>query len=158
MLKILGIMSLVEGSLVQGILIALICTTRRALSRYSSYCGSGVVKSWSLETLLFTYSANGKWKIVKRISCAVRTRLERTSRITKHSQVSRDVSRKERDTSDRIACRRMSHTRCKTREPQICKSDDQISGPCRQLFKIPGAPDKWGHSNILSILQTCRRM
>jgi hypothetical protein len=56
------------------------------------------------------------------------------------------------------AYRRMSHTRCKTRLPAICKNDDPISGPCRQLFKVPGAPDKWGHSNILSILQSCRRM
>lgn len=56
------------------------------------------------------------------------------------------------------AYRRMSHTRCKTRLPEICKNDDPISGPCRQVFKVPGARDKWGHSNLLSILQSCRRI
>ena len=49
--------------------------------------------------------------------------------------------------------RRMSHTRCKTHSPEICNGV-----PCRQIFKVPGASDQWGHVELLSILQSCRRM
>jgi hypothetical protein len=57
------------------------------------------------------------------------------------------------------AYRRMSHTRCKTREPEMCKGrDTPPREPCRNTFKVPGAKDAWGHSNLLSVLQSCRRM
>lgn len=49
--------------------------------------------------------------------------------------------------------RRMSHTRCKHRSPEICRA---LS--CGQLFKVPGAPDEWGNIGLLPILQSCRRM
>lgn len=57
------------------------------------------------------------------------------------------------------AYRRMSHTRCKNHIIEICKGDaDALFGPCRKNFKVPGVPDDWGQSNLLSLLQSCRRM
>jgi hypothetical protein len=56
------------------------------------------------------------------------------------------------------AYRRMSHTRCKARSPEPCKGGDLSLSPCRANFKVLGARDQWGHSNLISILQCCRRM
>lgn len=51
------------------------------------------------------------------------------------------------------AYRRMSHTRCKNRTPEVCRGI-----PCRQNFKVKGACDKWGNVGLLPLLQSCRRM
>jgi len=56
------------------------------------------------------------------------------------------------------AYRRMSHTRCKTHFPDICTGQGPASNPCRNTFKVPGARDKWGQSNLLSLLQSCRQI
>ena len=51
------------------------------------------------------------------------------------------------------AYRRMSHTRCKNRSPELCKGR-----PCRQIFKVKGAADEWGIVGFLPLLQSCRMM
>jgi hypothetical protein len=51
------------------------------------------------------------------------------------------------------AYRRMSHTRCKIRSPEVCRGR-----PCRQLFRVKGVRDEWGNICLLSLLQSCRRM
>lgn len=52
-----------------------------------------------------------------------------------------------------VAYRRMSHTRCKNRTPEVCRGL-----PCRQIFKVKGAKDAWGNVSLLPLLQSCRRM
>lgn len=51
------------------------------------------------------------------------------------------------------AYRKMGHSRCKMRFPEICKGV-----PCRQLHKQKGAADAWGNVDLLSLLLSCRRM
>jgi len=51
------------------------------------------------------------------------------------------------------AYRRMSHTRCKNRSPEVCRGM-----PCRQIFKVKGASDAWGNVGLLPLLQSCRRI
>jgi hypothetical protein len=53
------------------------------------------------------------------------------------------------------AYRKMSHTRCKAGRfaQEICQGT-----LCRKVLKLPGVPDQWGNANLLSLLQSCRRM
>lgn len=51
------------------------------------------------------------------------------------------------------AYRKMSHTRCKLRFPDVCRRLE-----CRHNIKIRGAQDQWGNISLLPLLQSCRRM
>ena len=51
------------------------------------------------------------------------------------------------------AYRRMGHTRCKSRAPEVCKGV-----PCKQIVKVKGAKDAWGNIGLLPLLQSCRRV
>ncbi|KAH8601521.1 hypothetical protein B0O99DRAFT_606821 [Bisporella sp. PMI_857] len=57
----------------------------------------------------------------------------------------------------------MSHQRCIFRDPDDVPagiSQYRQEGPCscRSYVKSKGIPDKWGHIDILALLQTCRRV
>jgi len=58
------------------------------------------------------------------------------------------------------AYRRMAHTRCKHNHEKkaLCMNESELVNLCRMNIKQPGNADEWGHTNMLSILQSCRRM
>ena len=51
------------------------------------------------------------------------------------------------------AYRKMAATRCRTHSPEICRLPH-----CRQSFKVKGALDEWGQSDLLALPMTCRRV